>query len=65
MYPLDTNINTALERQADQVRAVRAYGSGHAAAARIAGEQRTAVRATVALAAATPIVLLAWGLMAR
>ena len=32
MYQIDTNINTALERQADHVRAVKAYGSRGATA---------------------------------
>jgi hypothetical protein len=30
MYQLDTNINAAIERQADRVRAVNAYGSRQA-----------------------------------
>ncbi len=69
MYQLDPNINSAVERQADRVRAVQAYGSGHAASAWTNDEKgqtnRAAVQATLALAAAAPIVLLAWGLMAR
>ena len=69
MYQLDMNNNTAIERQARRVREVQAYGSGQAAAAWTADDQGEArgagVKATLALAAAAPIMLLAWGLMAR
>jgi hypothetical protein len=69
MYSLDTNINTAFERQAERVHTVQAYGSGNAASSWTADEQgqtnRNGVKAILALAAAMPIVLLAWGLMAR
>jgi hypothetical protein len=69
MYALDTNINTAIERQGDRVHAVQAYGSGQAASPWTAGDvgqpKGELVKAIVALAAAAPIVLLAWGLMAR
>ena len=69
MYQLDTNNNTAIERQADRVREVQAYGTGQPASAWTADNKgqtnRAAVQATLALAAAAPIVLLAWGLMAR
>jgi hypothetical protein len=69
MYQLDTNNNTAIERQARRVREVQAYGSGQAAAAWTTDAYGVAsgagVKATLALAAAAPMVLLAWGLMAR
>ena len=68
MYQLDTNNNTAIERQARRVREVQAYGSGQAAATWTTGQSGvsgTGVKAALALAAATPMVLLAWGLMAR
>ena len=70
MYQLDTNINTAVERQADRVRAVQACGTGHAAAAWTTGDNgqtnTSAAKAIVALAAAAPIVaLLAWVMVAR
>jgi hypothetical protein len=69
MYALDTNINTAMEHQAERVHSVQAYGLSQAASAWTAGEKGqtsgTAVKAILALAAAAPIVLLAWGLMAR
>ena len=68
MYALDTNINTAFERQADRVHAVQAYGTGQAAAGWTGNKSQTnrvAVQATLVLAAAAPIVLLAWGMMAR
>jgi hypothetical protein len=67
MYSFDTNINTAIERQADRVRAVQAYGSRRSAAAQSApsqsadgqgGMSRMAGKATLALAAAAPIVVL-------
>jgi hypothetical protein len=58
MYQIDTNINTALERQADHVRAVKAYGS------RGATEQADRSWASLVLAVAAPIaVLVALGLM--
>jgi hypothetical protein len=51
------------------VREVQAYGTGQAAAAWTADDLGQAsgagVKATLALAAAAPMVLLAWGLMAR
>ena len=69
MYQLDMNNNAAIENQARRVREVRAYGSGHSATGWTADEHGTAsgvgVKATLALAAAAPIMLLAWGLMAR
>ena len=69
MYQLDMNNNTAIERQARRVREVQAYGSGQAAAAWTTDDLGQAsgggVKAALALAAAAPIVLLAWGLMAR
>ena len=66
MYTFDTNTNTAIERQADRVRAVQAYGlrQGHeqAALAWTADSSRransVAGKVTLALAAATPIALL-------
>jgi hypothetical protein len=66
MYNFDTNINTAIERQADRVRAVQAYGSRQSAAQSApsqrsdgqGGTSRIAGKATLALAAAAPIVLL-------
>ena len=66
MYQLDMNNNTAIERQARRVREVQAYGSGQAAAAWTTGQTKNeVVKAGLALAAAAPMVLLAWGLMAR
>jgi hypothetical protein len=74
MYSYDTNINTATERQADRMHAVRAVGAhqAHEQANRSwapDGAQQTSrvsAKLTVALAAAAPVVLvLAWGLMAR
>ena len=69
MYQLDMNTNTAIERQARRVREVQAYGSGRSAAAWTADGLGQAsgggVKAALALAAAAPIVLLAWGLMAH
>jgi hypothetical protein len=70
MYQLDTNINTAVEHQADRVHAVQAYGSRQAASQWTADSQgqpsRIAVKATLVLAAAAPVVaLLAWGLLAH
>lgn len=74
MYQLDTNINTAVERQADRVRAVQAYGSRQgqeniAPSWTPDGASRpnlVARKAVLVLAAAVPIVLVvAWGLLAR
>jgi hypothetical protein len=74
MYTFDTNTNTAIERQADRVRAVQAYGlrQGHeqAAPAWTADSPRrtssVAGKATLALAAAAASALLVvWGLMAH
>jgi hypothetical protein len=69
MYQLDMNTNIAIERQVRRVREVQAYGSGQAAAAWTAENQgainATGVKATLALAAAAPITLLAWALTAR
>ena len=69
MYQLDMNTNMAIEHQARRVREVQAYGSGQAAAAWTSddkGEPSGAgVKAALALAATAPIMLLAWGLMAR
>jgi len=69
MYQLDMNTHTAIERQARRVREVQAFGSGQTAAAWTADDHGlasgTGVKATLALAAAAPMVLLAWGLMAR
>jgi hypothetical protein len=69
MYQLDMNTNMAIEHQAHRVREVQAFGSGQAAAAwtmdRLGEASGAGVKATLALAAAAPMVLLAWGLMAR
>jgi hypothetical protein len=74
MYSTDTNINTAVERQASRVQAVQSYGSRQheyrAASEWTADDKgqtsRVAAKATLALAAAAPIVLvLAWGLVGR
>ena len=74
MYSYDVNTNTAIERQADRVRAVQAYGSrqaqGQADQAWMADNAgRTsplAPKIALALAAAAPIMLVvAWGLLAR
>jgi hypothetical protein len=69
MYSLDPNINTAMERQAEQVRVVQAYGSRQAPerpTPRWEGQlHQTAGNATLALAAAAPfLVLVVWGLLA-
>jgi hypothetical protein len=73
MYSNDMNINIAMERQADRVHAVQAYGTTETSeqpaltwpVRDMAPAQRVARRAVLALATAAPIVLLAWGLMAR
>jgi hypothetical protein len=69
MYSFDTNINTAVERQAERVSAAKSYGSGHTAEAwtdETPGQANgRTLKALVALAAAAPVVLLALGLMAR
>jgi hypothetical protein len=66
MYQLDMNNNTAIERQARRVREVQAYGSGQTPEAWTTGQTKSdVVKAGLALAAAAPMVLLAWGLMAR
>ena len=70
MYSLDTNINTAVERQADRmnaVRALRSSPSSQPSTPEWTGRQgRPSAKLTVALAAAAPIVaLLAWVLVAR
>jgi hypothetical protein len=74
MYPFDTNINTALERHAEQLRLVRSYGllepSKQAASAWAADHTSqpswVARTLTLVLAAAAPILLLmALGLMIR
>ncbi len=60
MYHIDSNINTAIERQADQVRAVQAFGTSQTPAA----ESRSVL--ALAAAAATPLIVLAvWGLLIR
>jgi len=53
MYQLDTNTNTAIERQLDHVRAVNAYGSQRAT------QQPASSPASLMLAIATPFILLA------
>jgi hypothetical protein len=74
MYSFDASINTAVERQADRVQAVQAYGTRQTAAQfgpsqttnGKRGMSRFAGKATLALAAAAPIVLLVVsGLLAR
>ena len=74
MYSYDTNINTAVERQADRMHAVRAVGTRQAheqtnrswAPDGAQPTSRVSAKFTVALAAAAPVVLvLAWALMAR
>ena len=74
MYQLDININTAVERQADRVRAVNAYSSrqtAHQSAPSWAEDgatqpNRIAGRVTLALAVAAPVVtLMVWGLLAH
>ena len=52
MYQLDTNLNTAIQRQADQVQAVRAYGSHYAI------EQAGPSWTRLALAVAVPVGLI-------
>jgi len=53
MYQIDTNINTAIQRQADQVRAVQAFGSDRAT------EPVGPAWTSVALAVVAPIILIA------
>jgi len=77
MYHLDPNINTALERQADRMHAVRALRSSsnlssqQAAPSWTNGQGQTsriAVKTILALAAVAPIVLalsVAWAFAAR
>jgi hypothetical protein len=73
MYHLDPNINTAIERQADRLQAVRAFrlnsSSQQAAPSWTNGQSQTSwitAKATLALAAAAPIILaLVWALAAR
>ena len=74
MYTFDLNTNTAIERQADRVRAVRAYGSHSDSqpAASSWTHERTgrtspiSARAALALAAAAPgLLIVVWGLLAR
>ena len=73
MYSFDTNINTAVERQADRMHAVRAFSSSEsfeqAAPAETGSQARKSnmvAKATLALAATAPIALaLAWGLVGR
>ena len=73
MYSLDTNINTAVERQADRMHAVRALHSSPSSQQSAPdwtddqGRQRQGLAKTaMTLAAAAPIVaLLAWVLLAR
>ena len=68
MYSLDTNINTAVERQADRMHAVRALHSSPSSQqsapdwADSQGRQRQMIaKAAMTLAAAAPIALaLAW-----
>ena len=69
MYSYDTNINAAIERQADRVRAVQAHGSRQWQAPATDGTAQSnpvARKFVLALAAATPIMLVVvWGLLAR
>ena len=70
MYHLDPNINTAIERQADRLQAVRAFrlssSSQQADVGTNSQTSRITAKVTMALAAAAPIVLvLAWALAVR
>jgi hypothetical protein len=74
MYQLDTNINTAIERQADRVRAVQAYGTRQMPAQAAPswavddmGQTNPVARqATLALAAAASIgLIVVLGLLAH
>ena len=74
MYTFDLNTNTAIERQADRVRAVQSYGSHSDSqpAASAWTQERTgraspvSARTVLALAAAAPALLITvWGLLAR
>ena len=73
MYHLDPNINTAVERQANRMHAVRAFRSNQssqqAAPSWTSSQSQTnriTAKVTLALTAAAPIVLaLAWALAAR
>jgi hypothetical protein len=76
MYSLDPNINTALDRQAQRVRAVAAYGRSHTPkpadqswlmddAPRNWGPGRV-MKAGMVMAAAVPVALwVVWVLVAR
>ena len=72
MYSLDTNINTAVERQADRMHAVRALHSSHSSQQSAPdmtdsqGRQRPMIaKAAVTLAAAAPIALALVWVLAR
>jgi len=71
MYSLDTNTNTAVERQVSRMHAVRAYNSSPAFQSAAPAETerqpgRMFAKAVAALAAAAPVVLvLVWGLAVR
>ena len=52
MYQIDANINTAIERQIEHVRAVKAYGSFDD------GERSSRSWTRLALAVAAPVALL-------
>jgi hypothetical protein len=73
MYTLDTNTNTAIERQADWVRAVQAYDShsdSQSAASSWTNEHTghrsaASARAALALGASAPVALIVvWVLLA-
>lgn len=73
MYHLDPNINSAIERQADRLEAVRALRSSSSPSSYPVAPtwtnnqtSQTTARVTLALAAVIPIVLvLVWALAAR
>lgn len=65
MNPLDIHLTTALDRQADHVRAVEAT-SGDQPGPAAARWLRTPGQAMLAFAVVAPVMLLAaWGLLAR
>ena len=68
MYSFDPNINTAVERQADRLQAVRSYGSRQPAPLQTedsyAQPARSSVKVKLTLAAAAPIAeVMAWVLV--
>lgn len=68
MYQFDVNINTALQGQADRVRAVSAIGATQSTPASPARRWLSSrpAQAALALGVTAPLVMLmAWGVLAR